>query len=50
MKKILIIPDEKKLSASLELVREYSVGFEYNDFFNPQVLDNDDEVDRLISD
>ena len=49
MKKILIIPDRNNLSASLELACEYSLGFEYNDFFNPHVLDNEEEIDRLIS-
>ena len=49
MRRILIIPDEKNFYASLELACEYLVGFEYNDFFNPQVLDNDEEMDRLIN-
>lgn len=49
MKKILIIPDRNNLSASLELACEYSLGFEYNDFFNPHVLDNEEEIDRLLS-
>lgn len=39
MKQFLIIPDRKCIKNSLAIAREYGVGFEYNDFFNPDVLD-----------
>ena len=40
MKRILIIPKLKELSESLSLAEEYGAGFEYNDFFMPDVLDD----------
>lgn len=40
MKQILIIPDRNRLQESLDLVNKYGLGFEYNDFFIPDVLDN----------
>lgn len=39
-KKFLIIPDPKNIYASLELAEKYELGFEYNDFFAPDVLDD----------
>ena len=41
MKKILIIPQLKELSESLSLAEEYGAGFEYNDFFTPDILDSE---------
>lgn len=38
--KTLIIPDRSNLSESLRLASEYDTGFEYNDFFLPNVLEN----------
>ena len=40
MKRILIIPRINELSVSLSLAGEYGAGFEYNDFFKPDILDN----------
>lgn len=40
MRQLLIIPDRKNIEQSLALSREYGVGFEYNDFFDPNVLDD----------
>lgn len=40
MKQLLIIPDRKCLKQSLALAGEYGAGFEYNDFFAPDVLDD----------
>ncbi len=40
MKKILIIPDKNNIKESLELADKYGVGFEYNDFKIPDVLDD----------
>lgn len=47
MKKILIIPDIDNPQESLDLAAQYSLGFEYNDFFRPDVLDNPGKVDTL---
>lgn len=48
MKRILIIPQIKKLSESLSLAEEYGAGFEYNDFFMPDILDSKQLSDDLI--
>lgn len=40
MKRILIIPRLNELSDSLSLAEEYNAGFEYNDFFMPDILDD----------
>lgn len=41
MKQLLIIPSRKDIKQSLTIAEEYGVGFEFNDFFDPNVLDND---------
>ena len=41
MKQILIIPDRNHLQECLELAKKYQLGFEYNDFFMPDVLDDE---------
>lgn len=48
MRKFLIIPKISDLKASLELAREYDLGFEFNDFFMPSVLDDETSLDKLI--
>lgn len=47
MKQILIIPDIENLQKSLNLAEKYSLGFEYNDFFNPSVLDDEQKLQQL---
>lgn len=49
MKQVLIIPNREHLPQDVELVEKYGVGFEYNDFFLPQVLDNAGELQRIIA-
>ena len=39
-KQLLIIPALSRLEESQKLAEEYSVGYEYNDFFAPDVLDS----------
>lgn len=46
MKQILIIPDINNIEETLKLAKEYNLGFEYNDFFAPDVLD---DSDRLVA-
>lgn len=48
MKQLLIIPNRKCMEQSLAIAGEYGAGFEYNDFFDPNVLD-DDELCRKIT-
>ncbi len=40
MKKLLIIPHRCEIKKSLALAQKYNLGFEYNDFFTPDVLDD----------
>ena len=40
MNQFLIIPDRKNLETSLQLAKQYGLGFEFNDFFLPDVMDN----------
>lgn len=49
MKKILIIPELDSISECIELVGKYGLGFEYNDFFLPDVLDDDTKIAQIIS-
>ncbi len=46
MKQILIIPDINNIEETLKLAMEYNLGFEYNDFFKPDVLD---DSSRLVA-
>lgn len=41
MKKLLVIPDRRDLDESLKLAEEFDLGFEYNDFLEPSVLDDE---------
>lgn len=49
MNNLLIIPERNQIDKSLELAREEGVGFEYNDFFLPSVLDNEKQVEEMIA-
>lgn len=40
MKQVLIIPDRSHLEDSLKLASEYGLGFEYNDFFATDMLED----------
>ena len=44
----LIIPDFDRLSESLELSDKYGAAFEYNDFFQPEVYLDEEEVKKRI--
>ena len=48
MKQLLMIPRLNELKASVELAKEYSLGFEFNDFYFPAVLDNEEEKQRIL--
>lgn len=48
MKQILIIPKQEKISEYIKLSQQYDLGFEYNDFFVPDILDDDKECERII--
>ncbi len=48
VKKLLIIPDNDDLKAYEELSSKYNVGFEYNDFFLPMTLDDEEKICTII--
>ena len=48
MKQILIIPDINNLEADIKLAEQFSCGFEYNDFFYPDVLDDKDRLNAIV--
>jgi len=46
---LLIIPFMKNIQESINLSKEYNVGFEYNEFYMPWTLDNKTDCDGLIT-
>ena len=46
--KFLIIPQLGALEESLALAEEYGLGFEYNDFFIPDIMDDEKLADDII--
>ena len=50
MKQILIVPDRNHMQECLELSKKYNLGFEYNDFYIPDVLDSEKLQSEIIKD
>lgn len=48
MKQFLIIPDRKNLEESIQLANEYALGYEYNEFFLPEILDDEEKTKEII--
>lgn len=48
MRQFLIIPDRNHMQECLELAQKYQLGFEYNDFFMPTVLDDEERLQEII--
>ena len=48
MNKYLIIPEKNKIESSIELSKIYNLGYEFNDFYFPDVLDDDNIISELI--
>lgn len=48
-KKLLIIPDKADIQSYMEMAIKYDLGFEYNDFFLPHILDDDSKQNEIIS-
>lgn len=48
MKQILVIPKREKISDYINLAQKYDLGFEYNDFFVPDILDEENECERIV--
>ncbi|MGN1415614.1 MAG: TIM barrel protein [Oscillospiraceae bacterium] len=49
MSRFLIIPQLKNIDESLKLAEEYGFGFEFNDFFFPDVLDSRERVSEIAA-
>ena len=45
--KYYVIPKLSELDKYLELAKKYDLGFEYNEFFNPSILDSND-LDKTV--
>lgn len=45
---IEIIPDIRELETYVDFAERYSLGFEYNDFFDPQLLDDERALEERI--
>ena len=48
MRRISIIPQRDNMEESLRLSKEYNANFEYNDFFLPFVLDDEEKKKEMI--
>ena len=48
MKKLLIIPNVNELEAYEELAKKYDLGFEYNEFYNPSLLDDESKALKVV--
>ncbi|MBR5597675.1 MAG: sugar phosphate isomerase/epimerase [Lachnospiraceae bacterium] len=48
MKSVYIIPKENEIEESLRLSEKYHANFEYNDFFLPFILDDEEKKKELI--
>lgn len=49
MEKLYLIPNKHDIEASLEIAQKYNACFEYNDFYTPDVLDDENTVSQLIT-
>lgn len=48
IEKLLVIPQHDNFEEYLKLTEKYGCGFEYNDFFIPDLLDNGDRLEERI--
>ena len=48
MKSVYIIPQKDQIEESLRLSKEYNAYFEYNDFFLPAILDDEEKKKEMI--
>ena len=48
MKQVLIIPNRDNMTRYLELASQYNVGFEYNEFYDSRVLDDEEKAAAVI--
>ena len=50
MKQLLMVPSRREAEASAALAAEYGLGFEFNDFFAPAVLDDEAARRQILAD
>ena len=48
MKRLLMIPQLSALEESTALAKRYDLGFEYNEFFYPWILDAKEEAEKIL--
>ena len=46
--RMMIIPQKDSIAGFVQLSEEYGCGFEYNDFFIPALLDDEEELDKRV--
>jgi hypothetical protein len=46
--KIYVIPQINEIKKWEKLSIDYNLGFEYNDFYDPKLLDNKEKLNQLI--
>lgn len=49
MRDIYLIPDMENIEASIALAEKYHARFEYNDFYKPSVLDDEQQMNKIIA-
>ncbi len=49
MNKYYVIPDIENIDKYLELSKDHNLGFEYNDFFMPDLLDDERKLNEIIN-
>ena len=49
MRSLYIIPKRDELEKSLEISQKYNAYFEYDDFFWPDIISNDEKIDEIIN-
>ena len=49
MMKIYVIPNLKEIDKWVSLSKDNDLGFEYNEFYNPHLLDDDKLLNELIN-
>lgn len=49
MDKLLLVPQRQEIGEFVQLAETYGCGFEYNDFFLPALLDDEEELEKRIA-
>lgn len=49
MSQLYLVPDIRDIGHSIQLAREYDCAFEYNDFYDPAVLDDPEKQEEIIA-